>query len=69
MVRIENACVNCPPEICRYATCVSKIHTCDLCEKYCDPTSSDPRKWLYDYEGDELCWDCLMDAAQITVVE
>ena len=69
MVKIENACVNCPPEICRGATCKSKLHYCDLCEEFCDPSSMDPRKWLYDYDGTELYWSCVMDAAGITVVE
>lgn len=41
---------------------------CDQCEADCYPDSSDPRDWLYEFDGDQLCWECLLDAACIQVI-
>ena len=69
MVRIEPACVNCPPEICQGQTCTRKVYECDLCNRECFPGSSDRSEWLYDVEGDDLCWSCMVETTGIRKVE
>ena len=69
MVRIEPACCNCPPEVCKGQTCTQKTYECDCCGEICYPDDKDPRQWLYDFEGAELCWACMVDATGITKVE
>ena len=70
MVRIENDCVGCDDLTCSGCQLPHSRHFyCDCCDKECDPLSSDPKNWLFDLDGDELCWVCLLDAANITKVE
>ena len=47
----------------------SKRFYCDSCNKECDPDSKDPEKWLFEYDGDHLCWDCLLDIVGIKKAE
>lgn len=37
--------------------------TCDECEARCDPNDSNPKEWLFSFNGQQLCWECLMDEA------
>ena len=43
--------------------------TCDECQKECDPDSKNPENWLFEYDGDHLCWDCLLDIVGIKKAE
>lgn len=57
MVKIENHCVGCPPEIgCLGSTCPYmnvEVHYCDKCEEELHE--------IYDVDGEELCESCLKD--------
>ena len=58
MVKVENGCVGCPPEMgCMGSSCPNrnvKVIYCDCCgEEICDE--------VYEVEGEDLCEDCLKD--------
>lgn len=44
-------------------------YCCDLCEADCTPGSIDHRYWLYEYKGRQLCWECLLEEADIKIIE
>lgn len=54
MIKIENDCVGCPPEMgcmgnsCKYRNV--KHYYCDECDEETD---------IYDFDGEELCIDCI----------
>lgn len=52
----EDRCVECPPELgCRGEFCPNKhcaIYICDSCDSEAD---------LYEFEGEQLCIDCIKD--------
>ena len=51
-------------------TWLSSTHfICDSCNKECDPDSKDPEDWLFEYDGEHLCWDCLLDIVGIKKAE
>ena len=55
MKKIENECLNCPPEIgCMGDTCPNK----NVARFYCDECGEE--EMLYYYDGEELCQDCLL---------
>ena len=58
MIKYEDECVCCPPEMgCLGDTCPNinvKHLYCDKCKADCEE--------LYDYDGEELCEDCLLDS-------
>lgn len=47
----------------------AKRFFCDVCQKECDPYGHTPKLWLFHWDGDDLCWDCLLDVADIKKVE
>lgn len=55
MIAFTNECVGCPPELgCMGSSCPNrnvKHYICDNCK--CEVED------LYDYEGEELCLDCI----------
>lgn len=56
MVRKENHCVSCPPEMgCLGSACPNR----NVIMLYCDKCK-DPVDLLYKYDGEELCADCLL---------
>lgn len=61
MTRYEDQCVGCPPEIgCLGAVCPNKnvkIYECDNCH--------DIFYVLYDYNGEQLCADCVLEKLDI----
>lgn len=56
MIRYEDQCVGCPPEMgCLGNNCPYShvpVYYCDECNNEVEE--------LYEYEGDELCEDCLL---------
>ena len=58
MIKYENECVGCPPEMgCLGDSCPNtnvKHLYCDKCKNDCEE--------LYDYNGEELCEECLLDS-------
>lgn len=58
MVKYENECVGCPPEIgCLGDSCPNR----NVMHLYCDKCKDDCEE-LYDYDGEELCEECLLDS-------
>lgn len=57
MITFTNECVGCPPEMgCLGSSCPNrhmKHYICDICK--CEVED------LYDFEGEELCLDCIED--------
>lgn len=57
MIRIENHCVGCPPEIgCFGSACPYKnveVHYCDRCDEELHE--------IYEVDGEELCEHCLKE--------
>lgn len=55
MRKIENECVNCPPDIyCLGSVCPYR----DVAHYYCDKCGKEEK--LYHYDDEELCEDCLL---------
>lgn len=58
MVKIEDECLGCPPELgCAGDRCKNRNvprFYCDECEEEFEPEE------LYDYDGQMLCADCLL---------
>lgn len=48
--RIEDNCVGCPMGCINCGRRHQHVYYCDHCEDYTDE--------LYEYEGQELCWEC-----------
>ncbi len=58
MVKYENECVCCPPEMgCLGDSCPNR----NVMHLYCDKCKDDVEV-LYDYDGEELCEECLLDS-------
>ena len=58
MIKYENECVSCPPEMgCLGNSCRYK----NVKHLYCDKCSEDVEE-LYIADGEELCRDCLLDS-------
>ena len=58
MVKYENECVGCPPEMgCLGDSCPNR----NVMHLYCDKFQDDVEV-LYDYDGEELCEECLLDS-------
>ena len=58
MIKYEDECVGCPPEMgCLGNSCRYK----NVKHLYCDRCGDDVEE-LYDYDGEELCEDCLLDS-------
>lgn len=57
MNRITNECCDCasPSYPCRGASCPNR----NVTRYYCDRCGSESE--LYDYDGEELCQDCLLE--------
>lgn len=57
MIRYENECVGCPPEMgCLGSSCPNR----NVPRYYCDECGEEMYKYeIYDVEGEELCLDCL----------
>ena len=47
----------------------AKRFYCDKCGKECDPYGHTPELCLFHWDGDDLCWECLLDIADIKKVE
>ena len=57
MKQIENECVGCPPEMgCLGSACPNR----NVIRYYCDECGKEGT--LYEYDGEELCADCLLEA-------
>ena len=57
MIKYENECVCCPPEMsCLGSGCPNR----NVKHLYCDKCKADCEE-LYDYAGEELCEECLLD--------
>lgn len=65
MVTVEKRICNSGAPLMRRLT----SYCCDECETRCDPNSADLRDRLYRWNGEELCWDCLMELAGIEEVK
>ena len=62
MVRIENECVGCPPDMgCLGNLCPYR----NVTRYYCDECDSE--ETLYEFDGKELCIDCI--AKHLPIVE
>ena len=62
MKRIENECVGCPKELgCLGNSCPNR----NVTRYYCDSCNSEDI--LYEYDGEELCIDCIKE--RLTIVE
>ena len=65
MKRVENQCVGCPPEMgCLGTACINRnvvIFTCDRC--------NNDEETLYEWDGQEVCLDCIMDEIENDLVE
>ena len=63
MIRYENQCVDCPQELRRGCYGCSKknvpVYICDWCENEVDT--------LYDFEGDQVCEDCIIESLDVVV--
>ena len=58
MVKYENECVCCPPGMgCLGDSCPNR----NVMHLYCDKCKDDVEV-LYDYDGEELCEECLLDS-------
>ena len=57
MIRYENECVGCPPEMgCLGSSCPNR----NVPHRYCDKCGEEIYEdEIYDVEGEELCLDCL----------
>ena len=56
MIKIENDCVGCPPEIgCFGSSCIYA----NMPHYYCDECGDEAK--LYKYDGLELCESCLLE--------
>ena len=44
-------------------------YECNECGSRCDQDSYNPKDWLYLYNGDQLCWECLQDQSGFTKIE
>jgi L-rhamnose isomerase len=62
MIKIENECVGCPPEMgCMGSSCPQM----NVKRFYCDNCGAERK--LYEYDGKELCLDCIEE--KLTVVD
>ena len=60
MVKYENECVGCPPEMgCLGESCPNR----NVKRLYCD-NCKDEFEELYEYDGQELCQDCLLNTIE-----
>lgn len=58
MTKYEDECVCCPPEMgCLGSACPNR----NVKHLYCDKCKADCEE-LYDYDGEELCEECLLDS-------
>ena len=58
MIRYENECVGCPPEMgCLGESCPNR----NVMHLYCDKCKDDCEE-LYVFDGEELCEECLLDS-------
>ena len=58
MIKYENECVGCPPEMgCLGNICPNR----NVMHLYCDKCKDDCEE-LYVFDGEELCRDCLLDS-------
>lgn len=56
MIKYENDCVSCPPEIgCLGSSCPNR----NVPHYYCDKCGDEAQ--LYEYDGKELCIDCIAE--------
>ena len=56
MIKYENECVGCTPELeCLYYACPNR----NVKHLYCDKCKDDVEK-LYKYDGEEICEECLL---------
>lgn len=56
MITYENECVGCPPELgCLYDSCPKR----NVKHLYCDECGCE-EEILYNYDGEELCAECLL---------
>lgn len=46
----------------------STSFACDECETRCDPNSCNPEDWLYRYNGQQICWYCLMSQTGAEII-
>lgn len=54
MIKKENECVGCPPEMgCLGSSCPNR----NVLRFYCDECGDETQ--LYDFDGEELCIDCI----------
>lgn len=54
MIKIENDCVGCPPEMgCMGSSCPNR----NVKHFYCDDCGDETD--LYEFDGEELCIDCI----------
>ena len=57
MIKYENECVGCPTELgCMGNACPNR----NVPHLYCDKCGDDVER-LYEYNGEELCVECLLD--------
>ena len=60
MRRVENNCVNCPPEMgCLGMSCPCR----NVVYFYCDRCGNDTT--LYHYNGEEICGNCLLSEFEV----
>ena len=58
MIKYEDECVGCPPEMgCMGNSCPNR----NVKHLYCDECGKDVEE-IYIVDGDELCKDCLLDS-------
>ena len=51
--RVEDNCVGCAIGCINCGRRHQHVYYCDKCDDYCDGDNP-----LYEYEGQELCWEC-----------
>ena len=60
MIKYENECVGCPPELgCLGESCPNR----NVKRLYCDDCKEEVET-LYVYDGQELCQDCLLNTIE-----
>lgn len=66
MKKYKNECVRCsPPLRCLGSSCTNRRvphHSCDRCGV------EDGEEKIFDYEGEELCLDCIIESLDLMVV-
>lgn len=59
MVKTENRCCGCPPEMgCLGSSCSNRNVEVIYCDKCGEELDSDN---VYEFDGEDLCADCLLD--------